>query len=123
MTHREDSPIVYKKENSFAIEKHGVRMRIYNGAADCPQAAVVYQETDSGHAEEFLHETSYFIYYIIEGSGTWIIEDIEYEVSAGDVVIVPPGRRFFFRGALKQLCVTSPAWDESGERHVRFVEP
>lgn len=116
------SPMIFNKENAFAVEKHGVRMRIYNGKDNCPQAAVAYQETETGHAEEFLHETSFFIYYIIEGNGTWIIEDREYEVAAGDVVIVPPGKRFYFRGTLKQICVTSPAWEETGERHVRFVE-
>lgn len=114
--------MIYKKENAFSVEKHGVKMLIYNGKADCPQAAVAYQETGSGHAEEFLHGKSFFIYYIIEGSGTWIIEDAEYDVTAGDVVIVPPGKRFYFRGALKQVCVTSPAWEEEHERHVRFVE-
>ena len=114
--------MIYKKENAFAIEKHGVRMRIYNGKDQCPQAAVAYQETDTGHAEEFLHETSWFIYYIIEGSGSWVIEDREHAVAAGDVVIVPPGKRFYFRGTLKQVCVTSPAWEEAREHHMRFVD-
>jgi len=114
--------MIYKKENAVAVEKHGVRMRIYNGKDQCPQAAVAYQETERGHAEEFLHEKSWFIYYIIEGSGAWVIEDVEHAVTAGDVVIVPPGKRFYFKGALKQVCVTSPAWEEEFERHVRFVE-
>jgi mannose-6-phosphate isomerase-like protein (cupin superfamily) len=114
--------MVYKKEKALQIEKHGVRMRIYNFKEDCPQAAVAYQETDIGHREEFYHEKSAFIYYIIEGSGTWVIEDKEYPVSAQDVVIVPPGKRFYFRGALKQVCITAPAWEEAFERHVRFVE-
>ncbi len=114
--------MIYKKEKALSIEKHGVRMRIYNGADECPHAAVAYQETEKGHAEEFYHTKSWFIYYIIEGSGTWFIDDMEYEVSEGDTVIVPPGKRIYFRGALKQVCVTAPAWDEAGERHVRFVE-
>ncbi len=114
--------MIYPSSKAVVIEKHGVRMRIYNSARDCPQAAVALQETDRGHAEEFYHEKSAFIYYVIEGGGTWIIEDREYPVRTGDVVIVPPGKRFYFKGKLKQLCITAPAWEESSEHHVRFIE-
>ncbi|MBN1535052.1 MAG: cupin domain-containing protein [Spirochaetes bacterium] len=114
--------MVYRKKDAVRIEKHGVSMTIYNNAEQCPQAAVAYQETARGHAEEFLHQRSAFIYYIIEGSGTWYIEDVPHEVAASDVIIVPPGRRFYFTGNLKQLCITAPAWSQEGEHHVRFVD-
>ena len=118
----ESNRIVFKLENAEIIEKHGVRMRIYTTKSDCRNAAVLYQETETGHAEEFMHETSNFIYYIIEGSGTWIIEDKEHEVQAGDVVVVPAGKRFWFRGNLKQVCVTAPAWEEQYEHHIRDID-
>ncbi len=118
----ESSRIVFKPETAAVIEKHGVRMRIYTTGSDCKNAAVLYQETETGHAEEFLHEKSNFIYYILEGSGTWIIDDKEYEVQAEDVVVVPAGKRFWFRGNLKQVCVTSPAWEEQYEHHIRDID-
>ena len=118
----EFSRIVFKPENAEIIEKHGVRMRIYTTKSDCRNAAVLYQETETGHAEEFIHEISNFIYYIIEGSGTWIIEDKAHEVQAGDVVVVPAGKRFWFRGNLKQICVTAPAWEERYEHHIRGID-
>jgi predicted house-cleaning noncanonical NTP pyrophosphatase (MazG superfamily)/uncharacterized cupin superfamily protein len=118
----ESSRIVFKPENAEVIEKHGVRMRIYTTKSDCRNAAVLYQETETGHAEEFVHEISNFVYYIIEGRGTWIIEDKEHEVQAGDVVVVPAGKRFWFRGNLKQVCVTAPAWEEQYEHHIRDIE-
>ncbi len=114
--------MIHKKKDAVEIEKQGVRMYIYNGKEDCPQAAVAYQETEKGHAEEFCHEKSAFIYYIIEGHGTWVIEDVEHSVEAGDVVIVPPGRKFYFKGSLKQVCITAPAWEEKYEKHVRYVD-
>lgn len=114
--------MIYQKSGAFHTAKQGVDMWIYNGKDDCPQAAVVYQETEQGHAEEFYHDQSAFIFYIIEGSGAWIIEDREYPVQATDVVIVPPGKRFYYRGCLKQVCITAPAWEAAGEHHVRDVE-
>ena len=73
-------------------------------------------------AEEFLHAKSDFVYYILEGKGTWIVEDREVDVRAGDVVVVPSGKRFWFRGRLKQICVTVPAWEEQYEHHIRDLE-
>ena len=83
---------------------------------------MLYQETDKGHSEEFLHEKSDFIYYILEGSGTWVIEDREFKVKTGDVIIVPAGKRFWFHGNLKQICITAPAWEEKYEHHIRNIE-
>ncbi len=114
--------VVFKPENAEVIEKYGVRMRVYTTKADCRNAAVLYQETETGHAEEFMHERSDFIYYVLEGSGTWIVEDREFEVRAGDVVVVPAGKRFWFRGSLKQVCVTAPAWEEQYEHHIRDLD-
>jgi len=114
--------VVFKPENAEVIEKYGVRMRVYTTKADFRNAAVLYQETEKGHAEEFMHERSDFIYYVLEGSGTWIVEDREFEVRAGDVVVVPAGKRFWFRGHLKQVCVTAPAWEEQYEHHTRDLD-
>lgn len=114
--------VVFRSENAEVIEKHGIRMRIYTTKADCSNAAVLYQETETGHSEEFMHKRSDFIYYVLEGRGTWVVEDKEFEVRAGDVVIVPAGKRFWFKGRLKQICVTAPAWEERYEQHIRCIE-
>ena len=114
--------MIYKKDQAFFMDKQGVQMWVYNSQDDCPNAAVVYQEIKQGHAEEFYHDKSAFIFYIIEGHGTWVIEDEEFPVEAGDVVIVPPGKRFYYRGALKQVCITAPAWEAEHEHHVRDIE-
>ncbi|MCC4771070.1 cupin domain-containing protein [Methanosarcina sp. DH2] len=114
--------IVFRRENAELIEKHRVWMRIYTTKDECKSAAVLYQETEAGHAEEFVHEKSDFFYYILEGSGIWVVEDREFEVRAGDVVVVPAGKRFWFRGNLKQICITAPAWEEKYERHIRDIE-
>lgn len=114
-------PVVIPRKNAFHTSKNGVDMWIYNGKAECPEAAVVYQETAAGHAEEFRHAKSAFIFFIIEGSGEWIIEDETFPVRAHDVVIVPKGKKFYYRGNLKQVCVTAPAWEAEYEEHIRDV--
>ena len=114
--------MIYKKNKAIEIEKQGVKMRIYNNKEQCADASVVYQETQKGHFEEFYHSKSNFIYYIIEGSGTWFIEDKPYVAEAGDVVIIPPNKRFYYKGCLKQICITSPSWEPEYEHHVKDID-
>jgi mannose-6-phosphate isomerase-like protein (cupin superfamily) len=113
--------MIVKKENASEFTKQGVMMRVYTTKEQCPDATIVYQETQTGHFEEFYHSKSNFIFYIIEGQGTWFIEGVAYEVQAGDVVIVPPNERFYYKGNLKQLCITAPGWEPQFEHHVRDV--
>ena len=115
------SGIILNRSDATQFEKNGVKMRAYTTPADYNQAAIVYQETETGHFEEFYHSRSHFIYYIIEGRGTYYINETAHNVGAGDVVIIPPGVKFYYTGSLKQVCVTSPAWDAEHEHHVRNV--
>ncbi|AKB22895.1 hypothetical protein MSWH1_2624 [Methanosarcina sp. WH1] len=63
-----------------------------------------------------------FLYYILEGFGMWVIEGRVFEVRVGGVVVVPLEKRFWFRGSLKQICITTPAWEEKYEHHIRDIE-
>lgn len=114
--------MIFHQRDAHHVSKSGVDMWIYATPSDFESAALVYQETSSGHAEEFRHTRSAFIYFIIEGAGEWVIEGETFPVKATDVVIVPPGKKFYFRGALKQICVTTPAWNPDFEEHVRNVQ-
>jgi mannose-6-phosphate isomerase-like protein (cupin superfamily) len=97
--------------------KKGVLMRVY----ETKGAGIVYQETQKGHTEEFYHTKSRFIYYIIKGKGSWFINGKEQKVKAGDVVVIEPGNRIYYKGKLQQLLITVPPWEAKFERHVRTV--
>lgn len=90
-------------------------MWIYGGKEQSENTAVVYQETKTGHAEELRHTKSAFVYFIIEGSGEWVIEGEHFPVQASDAVIVPAVKKFYFTGNLKQVCVTATAWEPEFE--------
>ena len=111
----------FTKSKAKFFKKAGVKMWVYSSKEDCQQGNVVYQEVDGGHYEEFVNYKSAFIYYIIEGKGKFIIEDEEYPVEATDVIIVPPGKRFYYLGKMKQVLVVAPAWKESSEKVIRKI--
>ena len=115
------APVVFRRADAFETTKHGVDMWIHGGVEAVAPVGVVYQETTTGHAQEFRHHTSAFVFYVIEGEGEWVVDGVTHPVKATDVVVVPPGAAFYYRGTLKQVCITAPAWTEEGEETVRDV--
>ena len=49
------------------------------------------------------------------------IEDKEYKVEATDVIIVPPNKRFYYLGNMKQVLINSPAWEEETDELLRKI--
>lgn len=109
--------MITRKSDAVEKRKVGVLMRVYGGGP----AGMVYQETRKGHSEEFYHTKSTFMYYVIAGKGWWVINGRRHAVKAGDVVVVKPGNRFYYKGNLKQLLVTVPPWEARYEHKVRDV--
>lgn len=109
--------MIVRGRDAVTKRKLGVLMRIYKGKG----AGIVFQQTDKGHAEEFYHTRSTFMYYIIDGKGSWIINGRSHPVRKGDLVTVEPGNRFYYKGRLKQLLITVPPWDAEHEHRVRSV--
>lgn len=89
---------VYSKKEAKSFEKAGIRMWVYSDKTDLMEGGVVYQEVDGVHDVEFMNKKSAFLYYIIEGRGEFVIEGKEYPVKAGEVVMVPPRTRFYYKG-------------------------
>jgi mannose-6-phosphate isomerase-like protein (cupin superfamily) len=112
---------VFRKKDAIHTRKAGVDMHIYTGKDDLPGAAVAYQETERGHAEEFRHTKSDFVFFIVEGAGEWIVDGESLAVEAHDVVVVPKGAAFYYRGKLKLVCITVPAWEAEFEETLRSV--
>lgn len=115
------SPVIHQA-HAIRAEKNGVDMWIYGGVDAVAPVAVAYQETATGHAQEFRHHTSAFIFYVIEGEGVWVVDGVSHPVQATDVVVVPAGAAFYYRGALKQVCITAPAWTEENEEVLRQLD-
>lgn len=48
--------------------------------------------------------------YIISGSGKLVVEDKEYELSTGDLVLINPGEKFYWQGNMEIFMPCAPAW-------------
>jgi hypothetical protein len=109
---------VYSLNNAKLVQKHGVDISIFG--ADGP-SGFVYEETEAGHFEEFYDVASTYTWFILEGNGTFVIDDEKFEVNPKDPVVVPPNKRIHYFGKLKMLLCTSPTFTLENERHVRII--
>jgi mannose-6-phosphate isomerase-like protein (cupin superfamily) len=73
-------------------------------------------ETDTGHGTTILQEKSDFIYYVLDGEGSFEIDGAEVPCKAGDLVVVPHGNSFTYTGRLRMLLTCTPPWSPDQEK-------
>ena len=114
---------MYKKinfEDTTRFNKNGVDFIGYEPISE--DMSFVMETVEEGHFEEFVHDKCTFTYIFLEGSGTFYLDDEAVNVKKGDVLSIYPGTRIYYIGNLKQLLITTPAYDESYERHIRVIK-
>jgi len=81
--------------------------------------AVHLLDVHKGHDTFMISKSLTRIYYIIEGSGVFTIDNQAYDVAQGLLVEVPPGVEYSYSGSMKILLVSHPRWFEGNERTTR----
>ena len=110
----------YTAKEANKLSKHGIDLTVYNESV--PQANVVYIEVKEGHFQEFLDKESWYIYYIIEGNGTFFLNDEKVEAEATDLIAIPPKTRIHYFGIMKMTLTVAPAFKPENEEHIRFID-
>lgn len=69
----------------------------------------IYLEvSETGHDEAVSSDEIAHIYYVLEGSGDFVINNEQYPVKVGQLVEIPPKNRFTFKGKMKLLLIMEP---------------
>lgn len=108
-----------KNNDTVKFNKNGVDFTGYGEANK--DVAIVVEKVEKGHFEEFVHDKSTFIYLFLEGKGTFVLDDEKVNVEAGDMLVINPGTKIYYYGNLKQVLITTPAFDPNFERHIRDI--
>lgn len=111
---------VYTTKEARKFNKHGIDLTIYG--EDVPSAHVVYVEVKEGHFQEFADVESTYMYYIVEGEGTFMLNDEPVKAKATDLLVIPPNTRIHYFGKLKMVLTVTPTFKAENERHIRFVD-
>lgn len=110
----------YTAKEAKKFNKYGIDLTVYG--ENYPPVNVVHVHVAEGHYEEFYDEKSAFIYYIIKGKGTYVLNDEKIEVEATDLLVIPAKTRIYYFGTMDMVLVVCPAFDAKNEHHVRFIE-
>jgi mannose-6-phosphate isomerase-like protein (cupin superfamily) len=110
----------FSANDARKFNKYGIDLVVYG--ENFPAANVVHISVKKGHFEEFYDLESAFICYIIEGKGTFVLNDKKIEEKAADLIVVPPKTRIHYFGTMEMVLTVVPAFDEKNERHVRMVD-
>ena len=108
------------EENSF--NRVGIVGKVFPTAELGGRAGFVLVETKSGHETAIIEHECDFVYYVLKGSGSFIVNDIEETCSEGDLVAIPKGTKFTYKGKLKMLLATTPAWFAEQEETLLLSE-
>lgn len=89
----------------------------YNFDLECKDISLSYEDVFKGHDTYDKNYYSSKIYYVLEGDGTFRIDDEKVEVKKGDVIEVPKGTNFVFAGKMKLLLIMSPGFRPQDDIH------
>ncbi len=110
----------FTADEARKFNKHGIDLTVF--PTKIPSAGVVHVSVEKGHFQEFSDKESYYIYYVYEGEGTFVLNDEKIEVKATDLVAIPPKTRIHYFGKMKMVLTVTPTFKAENEVHVRFIE-
>jgi mannose-6-phosphate isomerase-like protein (cupin superfamily) len=82
--------------------------------------AVHLLDVYKGHDTFMISKALTRIYYVLEGTGVFTIDNQKYDVASGLLVEVPPGVEYSYSGSMKILLVSHPRWFQGNEHTTRM---
>jgi len=67
-------------------------------------------EIDGHLGSRLRQRVSDFVYYVLDGSGSFVVDGIESSCTAGNLVVVPAGSVVTYGGTMKMLLISTPPW-------------
>ena len=111
---------VIHEPTDVSFDKVGVTGKIFPSLELTNKAEFVLISTQTGHETAIIEHESDFIYYILSGNGEFAIDGVKEACAAGDLVVIPAGKKFVYSGQLKMLLVNTPPWEL--EQEESFIE-
>ena len=56
--------------------------------------------------------------YVVEGNGKIVIEEKEYLISQGDLVLINPGEKYYWQGNMELFMPCTPAWTPEQHKNI-----
>jgi len=81
---------------------------------------IYYIDVEKGHDMFMISKKITRTYYVLSGSGHFIIGDDKYDVSAGMLVEVPPKIEYCYSGKMKLIALSKPRWFSGNDKVTKW---
>ena len=110
---------VIKEPGDYSFEKFGIKGKIFSLSNLTKKESFVLIATEKGHETTIRQRESDFCYYVLEGNGYFEINGVREDCGAGDLVVIPAGNKFTYKGKMKLLLNCTPPWTEAQEETIQ----
>lgn len=109
---------VIKKPSRKTFDRVGHTGTIFPTQNLTNKTQFLFIETETGLQTIIREKECDFSYYILEGKGYFIIDGMKEECTKGDLVVIPAGKAFSFKGNLKMLLNVTPVFTPEQEETI-----
>lgn len=106
---------VFEEPSVYSIDRAGVKGKVFPTEKMTAKTQYFLIETEKGHETTIIEHTCDFIYYILDGNGYFEINETREACKKGNLVVVPAGARFTYKGKLKMIATSTPPWERDQE--------
>jgi mannose-6-phosphate isomerase-like protein (cupin superfamily) len=106
---------ILPEPTNIDFEKVGIKGKIFSSQDLTNRTEFVLIETDHGHDTTIRQKICDFCYYILDGDGYFLIDGEKHSCKKGDLIVIPSGKAFTYKGCLKMLLTVTPPWSEEQE--------
>lgn len=106
---------VLHEPREFTFDKNGHKGKYLTNFQTLSSTQFVLIEAENGIESYLVEQASDFVYYILEGNGYFEVNGEKEECTSGDLVVIPKGNKFIYKGHLKMLLSCTPPWTEGQE--------
>lgn len=112
---------IVKAPKGFQIDKVGIHGKLFPTSTLITSSEFIVMTVDQGHATTIIERVSDFTYYILSGKGYFVVKGVKETCSQGDLVVIPAGSSFTYKGKMKMLLICTPPWKEEQEETIETV--
>ncbi len=100
--------MLFQLKNAFKVKRPGFTASVYNSKSKLSVLNTVYVDCFGAHEKVFVKK-SHRLYFVMQGSGTFIVGKKTYKVKSLDVVVIPPKTPYSYKGKMKLFEANFPA--------------
>lgn len=112
-------PYTHSLPNSFSFAGKGLHGYTF-GPLNQKDLEIYYIESQKGHDFFMISKKITRTYYILSGTGSFIIANAKYDVQSGMLVEVPPGVEYCYSGKMTMLGISKPRWFVGNDKATRW---